>query len=97
MADINVIKDIGYKVLLNDDDGKPRQVLRCFVKEGKYGRFISLEKHWVQNQGGEGTVGGSINTNWARWSVNFPYDKEQALQLSDLMRGLIDEAVKAIE
>lgn len=93
MPDVKTIKDMGYKILMADDDGSPRQVLRCFVKEGKYGKFISLEKHWVQNMPKPGEEG-EMETNWARWSVNFPYEKDQALQLSELMDELIKEAVE---
>ncbi|MBU7000241.1 MAG: hypothetical protein HXS51_05715 [Theionarchaea archaeon] len=88
MDTIKTVKDIGYRVLSANEDGSPKQILRCFVKEGKYGKFISLEKHWVQNMDGE-----NLDTKWARWSLNVPYDKEEALKLSGFIRELMEEAI----
>ena len=88
MTEINTIKDVGYKVLSTNEDQSPKQILRCFIKEGKYGKFISLEKHWVQQIEGD-----DIETKWARWSLNIPYNKEEALKLSGFIRELIEEAV----
>lgn len=88
MDTIKTIKDVGYRVLSTNEDQSPKQVLRCFIKEGKYGRFISLEKHWVQNIQED-----NIETKWARWSINIPYNKEDALKLSGLIRELVEEAV----
>jgi hypothetical protein len=90
MDTIHVIKDIGHRVLSTNEDQSPKQILRCFIKEGKYGKFISLEKHWVQNMSDD-----NMETKWARWSVNLPYDKEEALKLSGFMRELVEEAVTA--
>jgi hypothetical protein len=88
MDTIRTLRDIGYRVLSTNDDQSPKQILRCFVKEGKYGKFISLEKHWVQNMQEE-----NIETKWARWSVNIPYDKTEALKLLGFMGELVGEAV----
>ncbi len=88
MDTIKTIKDVGYRVLSTNEDQSPKQVLRCFIKEGKYGKFISLEKHWVQNIQED-----NIETKWARWSINIPYNKEDALKLSGLIRELVEEAV----
>jgi hypothetical protein len=90
MDTIKTVKDIGYRVLTTNEDGSPKQILRCFVKEGKYGKFISLEKHWVQNMDGD-----NLDTKWARWSLNVPYDKEEALKLSGFIRELMEEAIAA--
>ena len=90
MATISTIRDVGYRVLSTNEDQTPKQILRCFIKEGKYGKFISLEKHWVQNIQGD-----DIESKWARWSVNVPYDKKEALKLSGLMKELVEEAVNA--
>ncbi|MDY6966129.1 MAG: hypothetical protein SVM80_09220 [Halobacteriota archaeon] len=89
MVTISTIKDIGYKVLSTNEDQSPKQVLRCFIKEGEYGKFISLEKHWVQNIHED-----DIETRWARWSITIPYDKEGALKLSRFMNELIEEAIE---
>ncbi len=89
MASITTVKDIGYKVLITNEDETPRQVLRCFIKEGQYGKFISLEKHWVQSSEGD-----KLETNWARWSITLPHDKEGALKLVDHMKDLITKAVE---
>ncbi len=88
MEPIRTIKDVGYRVLSTNEDQSPKQVLRCFIKEGKYGKFISLEKHWVQR-----IQGNDIETRWAKWSVNIPYSKEEALKLSGMIKELIEEAV----
>ncbi|KYK27921.1 MAG: hypothetical protein HXS48_13150 [Theionarchaea archaeon] len=90
MATITTVRDVGYRVLSTNDDQSPKQILRCFIKEGKYGKFISLEKHWVQNINGD-----NIETKWARWSVNIPYNKEDALKLSGFIAELVEEAVTA--
>lgn len=87
MATVSILKDIGYRVLSTNEDQSPKQVLRCFIKEGEYGKFISLEKHWVQNMDGD-----NMETKWARWSVNLPYNKE-ALKLSGFIGELVEEAV----
>ena len=90
MVSITTIKDVGHKVLIKNDDETPKQVLKCFIKEGQYGKFFSLEKHWVQNIDGD-----KMETNWARWSITLPYDKEGALKLVDYMKELMSEAVEA--
>lgn len=90
MAPISTIKDIGYRVLSTNEDQSPKQVLRCFIKEGKYGKFISLEKHWVQSMQED-----DMETKWARWSVNIPYDREEALRLFGFMKELVEQAVDA--
>ena len=90
MATITTVRDVGYRVLSTNDDQSPKQILRCFIKEGKYGKFISLEKHWVQNINED-----NIETKWARWSVNIPYNKEDALKLSGFIAELVEEAVTA--
>lgn len=87
--EIKIDKDIGYRVLTKNEDNTPKQVLRCFVKEGKYGKFISLEKHWVQNISGD-----DIDTKWGRWSVNIPYDKKEALNLITHMKELVEQVVQ---
>jgi hypothetical protein len=86
MAEIRTIRDVGYEVLSTNEDGSPKQVLRCFIKEGRYGEFISLERHWVQSM-----QEGDMETRWARWSVSFPYDKDEALKLSGLMKELVEK------
>jgi len=89
MASITTVKDIGYKVLITNEDETPKQVLRCFIKEGQYGKFISMEKHWVQNVDGD-----KLETNWARWSITLPYDREGAQKLISHMKELVAQAVE---
>jgi hypothetical protein len=86
--EIKIEKDIGYEVLSTNEDNTPKQVLRCFIKEGKYGKFISLEKHWVQKM-----IEDEIDTKWARWSVNIPYNEKEALNLITAMKQLVEQAV----
>ncbi|MDY6864964.1 MAG: hypothetical protein SVY15_03200 [Halobacteriota archaeon] len=90
MATITTVKDIGYRVLTTNEDQSPKQVLRCFIKEGEYGRFISMEKHWVQEIHGD-----EIETRWARWSITLPYEKEGALKLTEYMKELIEETIES--
>ncbi len=90
MDTIKTVRDVGYRVLSTRDDGSPKQILRCFIKEGKYGKFISLEKHWVQNM-----QENDMETKWARWSANIPYDEEEALRLTEFMKELVGEAFSA--
>jgi hypothetical protein len=86
---IRILKDVGYKVIMKKDDGSPRQVLRCFVKEGDYGKFISVETHWVQKMEGKKIV----DSQWARKTYSFPYDKERALEKWNSVRELIEKAL----
>jgi hypothetical protein len=88
---IRILKDVGYKVIMKKDDGSPRQVLRCFVKEGDYGKFISVETHWVQKMEGKKIV----DSQWARKTYSFPYDKERALEKWNSVRELIEKALGA--
>ena len=86
---IKTLKDVGYRVIMKKEDGSPRQVLRCFVKEGDYGKFISIETHWVQKMEGEKIV----DSQWARKTYSFPYDKEKALGKWNSVRELIEKAL----
>ncbi|MCW3136736.1 MAG: hypothetical protein N2V77_07370 [Canidatus Methanoxibalbensis ujae] len=84
---VRVIRDVGYRVLMRDSDGAPRQVLRGFVKEGDYGKFLSIETHWVQQMDGDRIV----ESRWARKTINFPYDRERAMSLLNSIRELVEE------
>jgi len=86
---IKTLKDVGYRVIMKSEDGSPRQVLRCFVKEGNYGKFISVETHWVQKMEGEKI----IESQWARKTYSFPYNQERALEKWTSVRELIEEAL----
>ncbi|MHC1635649.1 MAG: hypothetical protein ACXQTS_03370 [Candidatus Methanospirareceae archaeon] len=87
---VRTIKDVGYRVIMRNEDGSPRQILKCFIKEGAYGKFISVESHWVQRmEGGE-----IAETKWARRSYSFPYDKKKALEYCDFLKELVEEAFK---
>ncbi|MCW3128942.1 MAG: hypothetical protein N2V75_02410 [Methanophagales archaeon] len=88
---IRILRDVGYKVIMKKEDGSPRQVLRCFVKEGDYGKFISVETHWVQKMEGKKIV----DTQWARKTYSFPYDKERALEKWNSVRELLEKALGA--
>ena len=86
---IRTLRDVGYRVILKRDDGSPRLVLRCFVKEGQYGKFISIEQHWVQRMEGNRIV----DSQWARKRYSFPYDREKALGTWNSIRELLEEAL----
>jgi len=87
---VKTIREIGYRVLSENEDGSPRQILKCILKEGEYGKFFSLERHWVQSVENDRMV-----TKWARWTVNFPYDREEALKLAGFIDELIGDAIKS--
>ncbi|MDF2954640.1 MAG: hypothetical protein OD815_000256 [Candidatus Alkanophagales archaeon MCA70_species_2] len=84
---VEVLKYVGQRVIWRDDKGMPRQVLKCFIKRGEYGAFISIERHWVQK-----VESGEVKeTKWAGWSINFPYDKNRALTLLKSINELLEE------
>jgi len=84
---VRTVREIGYRVLMRNADGTPRQVLRCFVKEGEYGRFLSIERHWVQRMEGEEIV----ESKWAGRVINFPCDRRRALAMLNSIRELVEE------
>lgn len=88
---IRILEDAGYRVIMKNEDGTPRQVLRGFVKEGDYGKFISVETHWVQKMDGEKIV----DSQWARKTYTFPNDKERAFEKWNFVKELIEEALGA--
>lgn len=88
---IKTLKDVGYRVILKKEDGSPRLVWRCFVNEGQYGKFISIAQHWVRKMEGKKIV----ESDWARKSFNFSYDKEKALATWNSVGELLKEALGA--
>jgi hypothetical protein len=85
---IKVVKDVGYRVIMSNEDGSPRQVLRGFVKEGNYGKFISVETHWVRRMEGNRIA----ESDWARKTYSFPYDKERAFGKWNSVKELLEDA-----
>jgi len=88
---VRIIKDVGYRVILKKEDGSPRLVWRCFVKEGQYGKFISIEQHWVRRMEG----GKIVESDFGKKRFNFPYDKEKALAMFKSIKGLVEDALGA--
>lgn len=88
---IKIVKDVGYRVIMKNEDGTPRQVLRGFVKEGDYGNFIAVEAHWVQKMDGEKIV----DSQWARKSYTFPDDQGRAHEKWNYVKELLDIALDA--
>jgi len=88
---IKIVKDVGYRVIMKNEDGTPRQVLRGFVKEGDYGKFIAVEAHWVQKMDGEKIV----DSQWARKSYTFPDDQGRAHEKWNYVKELLDIALDA--
>ena len=86
---IKILKDVGYRVIMKNEDGTPRQVLRGFIKEGDYGKFISVETHWVQKMDGEKIV----DSQWARKSYTFPDDQGRAHEKWNYVKELLDIAL----
>jgi hypothetical protein len=92
-ANIRTLKDVGYKVILQNEDGSPRLVWRGFVKEGQYGKFISIEQHWVKKIEG----GKIVESDFGRKRFNFPYDREKALAMKKSVVELLDAALGVSE
>lgn len=88
---IKTVRDVGYRVIMRREDGSPRLVWRGFVKEGQYGKFISIEQHWVQKMEGKKIV----DSQWAKKRYSFPYDKEKAFTMLKSIRELLEEALGA--
>ena len=86
---IKTLKDVGYRVIMKNEDGTPRQVFRGFIKEGNYGKFISIEQHWVRKMDGKKIV----ESDWARKTFSFPYDKERALGKWNAVMELLEDAL----
>jgi len=63
----------------------------CSIKEGQYGKFISIEQRWVRKMEGEKIV----ESEWARKSFNFSYDNEKALATLNIVGELLKEALGA--
>ncbi|MFZ2070215.1 MAG: hypothetical protein WAV32_01155 [Halobacteriota archaeon] len=85
---ISTLRDVGYKVIMKNEDGTPRKVWRCLVKEGNYGKFISVEQHWVRRMEGNKIV----ESDWARKSINFPHDREKAFATWNSIKELLNTA-----
>ncbi len=88
---IKTLKDVGYRVILKKEDGSPRLVWRGFVKEGQYGKFISIEQHWVRRMDGEKIV----DSDFGRKRFTFPYDKDKALPMFKSIKELLEAALGA--
>lgn len=88
---IKTLKDVGYRVILKNEDGTPRLVWRGFVKEGQYGKFVSIEQHWVRKMEGKKIV----DSDFGRKRFNFPYDKDKAFAMRDSVVELLEEALGA--
>lgn len=88
---IKTVRDVGYKVIMQNEDGTPKKVWRCLVKEGNYGKFVSVEQHWVRKMEGN-TV---AESDWARKSINFPDDKEKAFAIWKSINELLEAAFGA--
>ena len=86
---IKELKDVGYRVILKNEDGSPRLVWRCSINEGQYGKFISIAQHWVRKMEGKKIV----ESDWAKKSFNFTYDKEKALATWNSVGELLKEAL----
>jgi hypothetical protein len=92
-AGIKTVKDVGYRAIIKNEDGSPKKVWRCLIKEGNYGKFISVEQHWVRRMEGEKIA----ESDWARKSINFPYDKDKALATWNSIMELLDAALGVSE
>lgn len=88
---IKTVRDVGYRVIMRSEDGSPRKVWRCLIKEGSYGKFISIEQHWILRMEGNRIA----ESEWAKKSFNFPYDKERAFATWNSVKELIVEALGA--
>lgn len=86
---IRTLRDVGYRVIMRREDGSPRLVWRGFLKEGQYGKFISIEQHWVRRMEGKKIAESDIGKK----RFNFPYDKEKAFAMLNSIKGLLEDAL----
>lgn len=86
---VRTIRDVGYRVISKKEDGSPKTVWRGFVKEGQYGQFISIERHFVKRMEGEKIAESDRSGKF----INFPYDKEKAVPMLDSIKGLVEDAL----
>jgi hypothetical protein len=86
---IRTVRDVGYRVILKNEDGTPKKVWRCLVKEGNYGKFISIEQHWVRRMDGKKIA----ESDWARKSFNFPFDRDKAFATWNSIMELLEAAL----
>jgi len=85
---IDIVKDLGYKVIMKNEDGSPRLVWRGFVKDGQYGKFVSIEKHWVKRMEGKKIT----DSEFERKRFTFPYDKAKAFAMFNSVKELLVSA-----
>jgi hypothetical protein len=88
-SSIKAVRDVGYRVIIKNEDGSPRLVWRGFVKEGQYGKFISVEQHWVRRMEGKKIV----ESDFARKRFNFPFDKAKAEAMWKSVNELLEAAL----
>ena len=88
---IRIVKDVGYRVISKNPDGTPKTVWRGFVKEGQYGKFISIERHFVRRMEGKKIVESDRSGKF----INFPYDKDKAFPMLNSIKGLVEDALGA--
>jgi hypothetical protein len=86
---IKTVRDVGYRVILKTEEGGPRLVWRGFIKEGQYGKFISIEQHWVRRMEGKKIV----ESDLGRKRFNFPFDKDKAEAMLKSMNELVEAAL----
>ena len=89
MSGITTLRDVGYRVILKNEDGSPRLVWRGFVMEGQYGKFISVEQHWVRRMEGKKIV----ESDFGKKRFNFPYDKAKAEAMWKSVNELLQAAL----
>ena len=86
---IRTVRDVGYRVIVKSEDGSPKKVWRCLVKEGNYGKFISIEQHWVRRMEDKKIA----ESDWARKSINFPFDRDKAFATWNSIMELLEAAL----
>jgi len=88
---VRILRDVGYRVISKSPDGTPKTVWRGFVKEGQYGKFISIERHFVRRMEGKKIVESDRSGKF----INFPYDKDKAFPMLNSIKGLVEDALGA--
>lgn len=88
------LKKVGYMPISKGEDGALKSIWYCCLKEGKYGAFISVERHWVNEVNNKGIP---TKTRFAGTAINFPVDKMKCESMLHSITVLVTKAMAKAE